>query len=66
VSDLFGLAAAPVPLAQQIACVEREIKMRESSYPRWVQAGKMTQAKADAELLAMRAVLATLKGKHDA
>lgn len=50
-----------IPLAERIACVEREIKMRERVYPRWVAAEKMTQQKADAELAAMRAVLATLK-----
>jgi hypothetical protein len=45
---------------EQIACVKREIAMRERVYPRWVAAGKMTKAKADHELAAMRAVLDTL------
>ena len=53
---------SPVPISAQIACVEREISMRLRVYPRWVADKKMTQAKADAELDAMRAVLATLKG----
>ena len=44
----------------QIACVEREVRMRHRVYPRWVEAGRMTQAKADAEILAMEAVHATL------
>lgn len=48
------------PLTDQIACVKREIAMRERVYPRWVAAGKMKQEKADAEIAAMRAVLATL------
>lgn len=47
-------------LAAQIACVEREIRMRQRVYPRWVGGGKMTQAKADAEISAMEAVHATL------
>ena len=53
--------SAVVPVSDQVACVAREIKMRERVYPRWVAAEKMTQAKADAELAAMRAVLETLR-----
>lgn len=50
-----------VSLNAQIKCVEREIGMRGRVYPRWVASGKMTQAKADFELRAMRAVLDTLE-----
>ncbi len=53
--------ALPIPISAQIACVERELGYRERCYPRWVQEGRMKQDKADAELAAMRAVLATLK-----
>lgn len=55
--DLF-----PVTNEEMRACVEREIAMRERVYPRWVDSGKMSQDKADAELRAMRAVLEVLKG----
>ena len=55
------MEALPIPLAAQVACVEREIEMRVSVYGRRVQNGQMKQAKADAEIAAMRAVLATLK-----
>lgn len=51
----------PIPMTAQIACVEREIGYRERCYPRWVTEGRMKEDKADAELAAMRAVLATLK-----
>ena len=51
---------APVPIEAQIACVQREIRMREHVYPRRVAEQKMTQALADRELSTMRAVLATL------
>lgn len=51
-----------VPIARQVACVERELRYRERVYARRVAAEKMTQAKADDELEAMRAVLATLQG----
>lgn len=50
---------------EQIACVKREIRMRESVYPRWVGNGKMSQRQADRELNAMRAVLATLERVRD-
>lgn len=50
-----------IDIKAQIACVEREIKMRERVYPRWVEAKRMTQAKADHELEAMKAVLWTLR-----
>jgi len=42
--------------AAKLACIEREIKMRERVYPRWVAAGKMSQEKADLELEVMRAI----------
>ena len=48
-------------LAQQIACVKREIAMRERVYPRRVADGKMKQQDADREIEAMRAVLETVE-----
>lgn len=50
-----------VPIEAQIRCVEREIRMRKRVYPSWVERGRMTQAKAEEELEAMEAVLATLQ-----
>ena len=50
-----------VALADQIACVRRELAMRQRVYPRWVYAGKMTQADSDREITTMIAVLATLQ-----
>lgn len=55
-SELF-----PPSLADQIAAVRREIVMRERVYPWQVRNGRMSQAAADRELAAMRAVLATLE-----
>lgn len=49
-----------VSIADQVACIRREIKMRERVYPRWVLNDKMRQEQADYELAAMRAVLETL------
>lgn len=50
-----------IPLADQIACVRREIGMRERVYPKWVAAGRIKPDSADRELATMRAVLATLE-----
>ena len=52
--------AERVTLETQLACIRREIRMRENVYPRWIETGKMTANKANAELAAMRAVLETL------
>lgn len=48
-------------LNEQIACVKREIGMRENVYPRWIAAKKMSQEKADRELATMRDVLSQLE-----
>lgn len=53
--------AAKPSLADQVACVEREIALRERVYPRWVQVKRLTQEAADRELDRMRAVLHTLR-----
>ena len=49
-------------LEAQIACVERELKMRVRVYPRWVELGRISESQAAAEIAAMEAVLATLHG----
>ena len=61
-NDLFP--DAPVPLLAQIACVRREISLRERVYPRWVDSGRMTADLARHELAGMRAVLETLLELH--
>jgi hypothetical protein len=55
-ADLF-----PKSIDEQIASVEREIKMREQVYPRRVADRRMTAEKAEHELAAMQAVLETLR-----
>lgn len=49
-----------IDINEQIKCVRREINMRESAYPRWVEKGRMKQVKADQEIAAMKAVEQTL------
>lgn len=51
-----------VSLEKQIACVRREIAMRERTYPKWIVGGRMSKAKAVEEMLLMKAVLETLVG----
>lgn len=46
----------PVPIATQVACVEREIELRKRVYPRWVESGRLKQEKADEEIRRMEAV----------
>jgi len=53
--------SAPVPIDRQIACVKRELRLRERVYARRVAEEKMTQTDADIELQAMGAVLETLE-----
>jgi hypothetical protein len=50
-----------VSLEEQLACVDREISMRERVYARWVAEKRMTQKTADKEIEGMRAVRETLK-----
>jgi hypothetical protein len=47
-------------LAAQIACVRREIALREKVYPNWVRTGRMTKAEAEDQISTMRDVLVTL------
>lgn len=54
-------ATPPVSLADQLKCAKRELKMRRSAYPAWVARGRMTQAKADHELAAQAALVATVE-----
>lgn len=51
----------PIPLEAQIAEVEYEIVMRLRVYAQLVENKRLTQAKADHKIAAMRAVLVTLK-----
>lgn len=57
---------APIPLAAQIAEVERELAMRAHAYPRFVERGTLKQESADRQIAALRAALVTLKGIAEA
>ena len=49
-------------LEEQLACVEREVRLRKRVYPRLVAQGKMDQYQAARELRTMQDVLQTLQG----
>jgi hypothetical protein len=59
--DAYRERAKTVTLDEQIACVARELRLRESTYAKWVHTGRMKQIDADTELARMVAVLNTLK-----
>jgi hypothetical protein len=44
-----------------IKCAEREVGMRKRVYPRWVEQGRMKEAKAAAEIAMMGAIVAELR-----
>lgn len=53
-----------ITYTDQIACVARELAMRERVYPKFVASGRMTDDKAARELACMRAVLETIQACH--
>lgn len=46
---------------EQIACIVREIAMRQRVYPRFIERGTLSKEKAAKELRVMSEVLGTLK-----
>jgi hypothetical protein len=49
-----------------LRCAERECRLRERVYPRWVQLGRMSNADAVRELAAMQAIRDLLRALADA
>lgn len=64
-TDLLTDALPPVPLSDQIACVEREIGMRRAVYPHQAARGNTRQSTADERIRRMEAVLATLRALEE-
>jgi hypothetical protein len=42
--------------AEKLTAIRRELKLRRSAYPRWVDAGKMTPHQAAHEIAVMEAI----------
>lgn len=56
-----GLAIPEVTYAEQIAELERELKIRDGVYARWILRGKISAGNSEKQQRAMRAALETLK-----
>lgn len=46
-----------ISLVEMLACARRELALRTNVYPRWIQAGRMTQEKAKHEIDCMAAIV---------
>lgn len=55
------MTAPAVPLADQVACLERELGLRRRVYPRLVANGRFAQDAADREIARMAAALETVR-----
>ena len=55
------MAESNVSLLEQIACAERELRLRCSTYPKWVQQGRMDDDVAQKEISRMREIVNTLR-----
>lgn len=55
-----------LPLSEQIDAAKRELGMRQRVYPRFVEQGRMRQAKADYEIGAMADIIRTLEQLYGA
>lgn len=53
--------ALEIPVAAQIAELERELSLRARVYPRWVEQGRLAQDAADEQIAAMRAAVRSLQ-----
>lgn len=54
-TDLF-----PISLLDQIEELGRELKLRRRVYPRFVQSGSLSQAKADRQIATLEAAIESL------
>lgn len=52
-------------LREQIACVKREIAIRERVYPKWIESKRITADQCRNEIECMKAVLDTLQKLPD-
>ena len=52
---------AQTGIDRQIAWAKGELAKRRNFYPKWIAAGKVTQAKADEEIVTMTEIVETLQ-----
>lgn len=51
----------PITVANEIAELERELRMRRQVYPRSVASGMLSQTKADRQIALLESAVATLR-----
>ncbi len=54
--DVGGIVTDIITAADKLACAEREVKMRERAYPRWIEDGRISAGKAAHEIATMKAI----------
>lgn len=47
-----------ITTAEKLACVKRELALRQNVYPRWVEQNRMNAGKAAREIAVMQAIVA--------
>lgn len=47
----------------KLNCAEREVKLRQKHYPRWVEEGKLSLGKATHEIACMEAIAEDYRAK---
>lgn len=53
------------PLSDQLACARRELALRRSVYPKWIDSGRLSRDKAAHEIECMESIVASIeKLKH--
>jgi len=52
----------PITVTDQIAELERELRMRKQVYPRSIASGILSQGKADRQIAVLESAIATLRG----
>jgi hypothetical protein len=55
-----------ISTADKLAEIKREIAVRRNAYPKWVEAGRLTQQKSDYQLRVMQAIQADYERKAKA
>lgn len=57
----LGLEQQPIRIDEAIAELERELKMRENVFPRWVANGRLSQRAASYRIDCLKAAIGFLK-----
>ncbi len=64
-ADLFPDSPRMITIDDQIACAERELRMRHEVFPRLVADRKLSEAFAAHQIAAMEAIVETLRQQKE-